>query len=312
MSLFSAVLPDGEFRAAKCEMLDRLIAVGDGDAALLYLYVLRHGQQTDNKQAMRELRLSQEKFDQAAFTLTNLTITQPAAPLPDKSKTLPHYTIAELRTARTQDHRFRSVCSFSENLLSAPLNENLLRALYAVYEHIGLPAEVMIELLSYVQTERGKIIPRDLLHEAVIWSDRAIFTVAEAQKYLSTLQLNKPLRDAIYRILGVVGRAPTLAEKNLANFCTEKGFTEEAVQLAYDRMMRRNGGFSLNYLKKILQSWDAKNVHTASEITALEPERSNEVIPAAGTTEQNALSDWEQDWLDEINQRKTEYRKDLK
>ena len=42
MSLFSAVLPDGEFRAAKCDMLDQLIAVGDGNAALLYLYILRH------------------------------------------------------------------------------------------------------------------------------------------------------------------------------------------------------------------------------------------------------------------------------
>ena len=47
MSLFSAVLPDGDFRAANCDMLDRLIAVGDGNAALLYLYILRHGKETD-------------------------------------------------------------------------------------------------------------------------------------------------------------------------------------------------------------------------------------------------------------------------
>ena len=38
----SVLLPEGELRVARCDMLDKLIAVGDGDAALLYLYILRH------------------------------------------------------------------------------------------------------------------------------------------------------------------------------------------------------------------------------------------------------------------------------
>ena len=33
----SVLLPEGELRVARCDMLDKLIAVGDGDAALLYL-----------------------------------------------------------------------------------------------------------------------------------------------------------------------------------------------------------------------------------------------------------------------------------
>ena len=113
MSLFSAVLPDGEFRAAKCEMLDQLIAVGDGSAALLYLYVLRHGHQTNPIQAMRDLRFTQEQFDKAAFTLTNLSISQAAAHEAQKPKTAPRYAAAELRMARLEDHRSRSVCAFA-------------------------------------------------------------------------------------------------------------------------------------------------------------------------------------------------------
>ena len=31
----SVLLPEGELRVARCDMLDKLIAVGDGDAALL-------------------------------------------------------------------------------------------------------------------------------------------------------------------------------------------------------------------------------------------------------------------------------------
>lgn len=40
----SVLLPEGELRVARCDTLDKLIAVGDGDAALLYIYILRHGE----------------------------------------------------------------------------------------------------------------------------------------------------------------------------------------------------------------------------------------------------------------------------
>ena len=189
MSLFSAVLPEGEFRAAKCDMLDQLIAVGDGNAALLYLYILRHGRQAVPTHAMRDLRFSQEQFDQAAFTLTNLSISQAAASEIQKPKTTPRYTASELKKARLEDHRFRSVCAFAENILNAPINESMLRALYTVYEHIALPAEVMMELISYLKADKGTVSSRDLVREAYIWSDKALFTVADAQSYLSALQL---------------------------------------------------------------------------------------------------------------------------
>ena len=64
----SVLLPEGELRVARCDMLDKLIAVGDGDAALLYLYILRHGG-TDGSAAARALRLSADHYERAAFTL---------------------------------------------------------------------------------------------------------------------------------------------------------------------------------------------------------------------------------------------------
>ena len=48
----SVLLPEGELRVARCDTLDKLIAVGDGDAALLYLYILRHGSE-DGRTAAR-------------------------------------------------------------------------------------------------------------------------------------------------------------------------------------------------------------------------------------------------------------------
>ena len=74
----SVLLPEGELRVARCDTLDKLIAVGDGDAALLYLYILRHGGTADGKAAARALHLSAERYERAAFTLNQLTA--PAVP----------------------------------------------------------------------------------------------------------------------------------------------------------------------------------------------------------------------------------------
>ena len=69
----SVLLPEGELRVARCDMLDKLIAVGDGDVALLYLYILRHGGAADGTAAARALHLSAERYERAAFTINQLS-----------------------------------------------------------------------------------------------------------------------------------------------------------------------------------------------------------------------------------------------
>ena len=96
----SVLLPEGELRVARCDMLDKLIAVGDGDAALLYLYILRHGG-TDGSAAARALRLSADRYERAAFTLNNLIAPmEKTKAATDKSAEAPRYTGDELRRAR--------------------------------------------------------------------------------------------------------------------------------------------------------------------------------------------------------------------
>lgn len=100
----SVLLPEGELRVARCDMLDKLIAVGDGDAALLYLYILRHGG-TDGSAAARALRLSADRYERAAFTLNNLIApTEKNKAATDKSAEAPRYTgescAAPVRTTR--------------------------------------------------------------------------------------------------------------------------------------------------------------------------------------------------------------------
>lgn len=115
----SVLLPEGELRVARCDMLDKLIAVGDGDAALLYLYILRHGG-TDGSAAARALRLSADRYERAAFTLNNLIApTEKTKAATDKSAEAPRYTGDELRRARLDDQTFSGLCDAAEALQAA-------------------------------------------------------------------------------------------------------------------------------------------------------------------------------------------------
>ena len=308
MDLASLLLPEGEFRVIRCDVADKLIQCGDGDAALLYLYVVRRGRAFDETTAKRDLRLSDERFTRAAFTLTGLVVEQTPAPAP-RPEPAPRYTAAELRRARQQDHRFQAVCAAAESALGRALTDALLRTLYTVYDHMALPAEVIIELLSYLGRDRGAFKGRDIEREACIWADKGILTTADAQRYLAVVEAERPLRDALLAALGVVGRSPTAAERSLVALCLDKGFAPEALELAQARMKRTIGTFSASYLRKMLTSWDQKGVHTVSEITALEPEPARRPpfgsSPAPAAREEQ-LADWEKEWLAEVQRRKAQ------
>ena len=110
----------------------------DGDAALLYLYILRHGG-TDGSAAARALRLSADRYERAAFTLNNLIApTEKTKAATDKSAEAPRYTGDELRRARLDDQTFSGLCDAAEGITGRALTEGQLRCLLTIYDYLGL------------------------------------------------------------------------------------------------------------------------------------------------------------------------------
>lgn len=305
----SVLLPEVELRVARCDMLDKLIAIGDGDAALLYLYILRHGGTADDKTAARALHLSAERYERAAFTLNQLTT--PAEPRKeDRAADSPQYTADELRRARLDDHKFAAVCESAESVLGRTLTEGQLRCLLTAYDHLGLSAGAIIEMLAYLKGEKGVVRLADIKRETYQWADMGIVSAQDAQQYLARKVSEKPLSDAVYKALGTDPAQPAPKEQRVCRFALAHGFPPETVELAVRRTDKHQGHKSLDYTLGILRRWDAAGVHTVSEITALEPETRAAVgQTAAQPTDSATLAAWEQDWLEqkkEIRRRRQE------
>ncbi|MFR4415576.1 MAG: DnaD domain protein [Butyricicoccus sp.] len=230
----SVLLPEGELRVARCDMLDKLIAVGDGDAALLYLYILRHGG-TDGSAAARALRLSADRYERAAFTLNNLIApTEKTKAATDKSAEAPRYTGDEPRRARLDDQTFSGLCDAAEGITGRALTEGQLRCLLTIYDYLGLDAGATIELLSYLKSEKGTVRTTDLRREANQWADMGIVTAQAAQQYLTRRADEKPLSEAIYRALGADTEQPAPKEQRVCRWHW-RGFPADAVELAVHR-----------------------------------------------------------------------------
>lgn len=309
MSLTSLIFPDGDLRVVRYDIIEKIIKCCDCNSALLYLYIVKNGTRLNDEKAMKELNFEKEVYEKAKFTLTNLIIESEVASDINKNiknNDLAKYTATEVRIAREKDHKFAAVCSTAENIFGNFLTETQAKSLYKIYDSIGLPADIIIELLMYLKRDRQTVTRLDIEREAYIWSDKGIYTCSEAQKYLEKIEAEKPLKEKIFKFMNIIGRKPSYKESCFASACIEKGFTPEAVELAIERMYKNIHGFSLNYLKKILNSWHEKGVHTVSEITSIEPETKNKQIQSTNSKDIEKLEDWELEWIKSIEKRLNE------
>ena len=152
MSLSSLIPAGGDFCVLRADVVDTLLTCRDGDSALVYLYLVRKGQAFDEREALRDLHLTRDRYDRAVHTLTNLQLvrTPNEQPVQERSSVPPRYSVSEMRAQREDDHRFASVCQTAEIVLGRPLTDSQTRTLMNAYEYLGLPADVLIVISAAV------------------------------------------------------------------------------------------------------------------------------------------------------------------
>ena len=252
---------------------DRLIASGDGSCALLYLYLLRQGSGRGSGEAARALRLTPAQVSAAAEKLREMGLLEGGMAKLPPPEVLPEYTAEDVVHRAESDAAFRGVLEEAERLLGRTLSGADLKLLFGVYDHLGLPPEVILLLLHHcVEEYREKYGPgrlptlRWVEKEAYIWANREIMTLSAAEDYLRLRGQRREQTASLARTLGIRDRELTPSEKKYIEGWLELGFPPEALELAYDRTVMGTGSLKWPYMNKILLSWDSKNLHTVEEI----------------------------------------------
>ena len=296
------------------EEVDKLLREKDGRCALTYLALLRAGGKPFPAESIglteRELRQTMERL----CALGLVSAAGRAAPVPaDKPVTaepklvpaaeLPQYTAEDIASRMLSDGPMQTVRREAERLYGRKLTTPEMNMLLGLRDYLGLPADVLMELIHYVfqeyRAERGHAgtpTMRRIEKEAYAWADQEIHTTAQAEEYLQRRQARQELAQQVLQVLQIHNRAPSRTERSYIASWLDMGFGCEAIAEAYDRTVVATGARKWAYLNRILMSWHEKGLHTPEEIEAGDPRAANKrrAAPAAPAAERDDLDRVEQ------------------
>lgn len=265
----SVTLPGAVVRA--------LEARGDGDAALLYLALLRHHGAMPPRALAGELRWERCRIEAAEAVLKELNLIAgeaaetPIAPAEEK----PVYSQSDISDKLEHSAEFRGLTAEVERRLGKRLTTPDVSTLLGLYDFLNLPADVIYllvchcaERMEHRQGPGRRPGMRQIEKEGYAWARMGIDTQAEAAAYLKNYAVRQGALPQYMKILRLGDREPSPSEEKYLVTWQEWGFGTEAVEMAYDRTILRCHELKWAYLNGILQKWHEAGLHTAAEIEA--------------------------------------------
>ena len=297
MSDIKITLPGSETVTLTGQTIDKLIRAGDGDAALLYLYILKtRGNSTDSEAA---IALNKGKgwvaSAMAVLSRLGLALLDDDTKAGDRSEVVASDTPVEEPRKYTQDEvlgvvaagsDFTIVIDETQRRLGKKLSPDDMLRLYGIYDYLRLPPEVILLLITHCIKESratgGGRAPsvRYIEKAAYTWEREGVFSIEKAEEYLKGLEAKKSARGEIKRALQIRNREFTATETQYVDGWIKMGFEPEAIAIAYDKTVIATGGPSMPYMDKILKRWHGKGLLTAKQIVDMDGVRSKKNMQA--------------------------------
>ncbi|MDR0915615.1 MAG: DnaD domain protein [Oscillospiraceae bacterium] len=266
-------LPQSETITVSGVAVDKLIRRGDGDAALLYLYILATRGDRSDRDAAVVLNRTETQIAGASLTLSQLGLILLDETLEKAAEIAAAPTMSEAETVR--DPAFRSVADEAQRVVGRPLSSDDMERLVGLYRTLKLPADVIMHLLHHcadatmrARGDNRRPSMRYIEKTAYAWSSGGVDSLESAETYISERESRREELRAVMGALQIKDRELTPTERRYADAWLALGFRADAIAAAYDRTVVKTGKRSWSYMDSIMQSWHTKGVHTVTEINA--------------------------------------------
>ncbi len=258
---------------------DRLISLGNGDAALLYLYLLRSNGQYDPAAAGKALRWNRGQLDTALAQLQEMGLTSGAIlprheePLPQPDQA-PEYTAADIVSElRDKSSPFAALLQEVEQVVGRKLTNAQTATLLELYDHVGLPSEVILTLVNWLNEKNrkkygtGKKLSMSYVKRVGYqWKERGYDTLEAADEYIKSYDLRESQEGALLAALGIFGRRASVGESRYIAQWLDWRFPPETVAIAYDITVTGIGRMDWRYCNAILRRWHDAGLHSPEEV----------------------------------------------
>ena len=219
---------------------DMLIDTHNGEAALLFLLLQRLNRGASPEELRQRLGFSALQLAAAERALQEMgLLSAPKAPPVAPSDDLPQYSADELSDMLETDRTFSVLVEQTEQVLGKKMKTADLQLLAALYDDMGLPADVIYLLVCHC-TERTarrfgegrRPTMRQIEKEGCLWARMGIADQDSADRYLRSLAQKQEKAAAYLRVLNIHDRPPVDSELHYLQQWWEQGFPPETVALA--------------------------------------------------------------------------------
>lgn len=316
----SMLLP-GSIVSMTASTADRLLKSGNGDAALLYLHLLRRNGTLSLSGVHKELGWSNDRTQNAYDALGKIKLVDAQVPVeptntPPEPVRPPDYTAADIAKELEGSDTFPLLVAETERQLGKMLSPADLKTLLTIQDYLGLSAEVILILITWCVEDYQRKYglgqkPRmtQLRKEAFAWHRLGVDTPDAADAHIRGLSTLRQQEKIILPLIGISGRALVEGERKYVNTWTSYGFPEDVISLAYETTVLKKGSLNWAYMNAILKSWHEKGLHTVQAIQAKDsgykktasPARAYAPMPAPSgqpTQDQSESLKKDMDWMD--------------
>ncbi|MDR2665599.1 MAG: DnaD domain protein [Oscillospiraceae bacterium] len=273
-------LPGPDAVTVSGQAIDKLVGSGDGDAALVYLYILRTQGAGTLEQAAGALGRTRDAVSAAMSCLNKMGLITYDAPRRaaaqarlEQGDELPEYTAADIERCMRDNLAFRELVGEVEKALGKVLSSDDTTRLFGIYDNLGLPPEVILHLVNYCivcgrnrdGTPRTPTV-RYIEKAAYTWERAGVFSLDRAEEFIKELEGRRSASSAIRSALKIGQRELSPTEQRYVDSWLDMGFGPESAEIAYDRTVLNTGKLTWSYMDKIMNNWHGKGLHTVDEI----------------------------------------------
>jgi DnaD/phage-associated family protein len=251
----------------------RLLEKGDGDAALLYLALLRHHGDVQPRSLAGELRWDRGRIEAAEETLRQLGLVAATETPPEPADEKPVYQRSDILERLEGNDEFRLLVGEVERKLGKKLTTPDVGTLLGLNDYLGLPADVIYLLVCHcaerVRRKYGegrRPTLRQIEKEGYAWARMGIETQKAAAEYLKKYAQRQEAVPQYMRALGLGDRLPVASEEKYLASWQEMGFPPETVAIAYDKTVLKCHELKWPYCNGILKRWHEAGLHTPEEV----------------------------------------------
>jgi len=268
----SQIFLPGEILAMSGQAADRLLKLDSGDAALLYLQLLRRGN-------LEGLRWPEDRARSALELLRGQGLASgalPEPPAPVQEEPPPDYATEDIsRALADRSSTFPALADEVERRLGKRLSSADLKGLFTLYDHLALPAEVILMLVGWcVEEMERKYGPgrkpflSQIKREGFIWARKNIDTMERAEEHISKLTRLRGRESEVLRLMDIPPMPLVDRERTYIAAWDDMGFDDGAIRLAYERTVLKKQSMDWGYMNGILRRWHEKGLHTAAAVQA--------------------------------------------